>query len=947
MLLGNYLINIQNNYKKFFFSGISFDSNKIKKNNIFFAIKGNHIDGNNFISLAIKNGAKIIITEKKLQGIKKGILYIKVKNVRKTLAEISFKIYSKIPNNIIAITGTNGKSSVADFYYQILDLNNKKVASIGTLGVKSKNFKLSLSNTTIDPLKLSKILNDLKKKNIDNIIMEASSHGLDQNRLDGLFFNSAIFTNLSQDHLDYHQNLKNYLNAKLYLFKNLIKKNGHVITDEKIPEFKKIKKITLSKNLNLCLLGDKKNNFQILSHEFQGEAQLLQIRHNHSNYKIKLNLIGKIQLKNVLMAIIASIKSNIDIKKILKIISKIKPVEGRFERVGKIKNQSKVILDYAHTPDALKTCLLNIREQFPGQKISLVFGCGGNRDQNKRAKMGKIADNFADKIYLTDDNPRSESPNTIRNDIKKGIKKQKILELPDREKAISKAIHKLNTGEILLVAGKGHEVFQEIGFKKIIFSDKKTILRAIKIKNFSLSDNLKINIVKELSRENKLFFKTTLRKAQINSKEIKKNDIFFTIRGKKNDGNKFISEAFKNKASLAIVNKINKYNNIEKQIKVNDSLKFLTQSSKIYRQNINTKIIAITGSCGKTTLKELLGNSLKKLSNVSISPKSYNNKYGVPLSLFNLDQKDDYGVLEIGMDKKGEIDYLSKIVKPDVSVITNINYAHVKNFKNIKEIALAKSEIINNTKVDGFIILNADDNFFTLHKKIATRKGLKILSFGIKSKDSNIKLISIKKNGKKFKAIIKINNFKTYFLISNDFQNNILNILAALAVMSIFLDISRINKNIFFNFKAPAGRGDVSKIKVNKKNINLIDESYNSNQLSLRSAILNFDKIDSKNSKKYIFLGDMLELGKHSKNLHQSIGSIINQTGIDKVFVKGKKITTMFKSISKLKRGRILSHNSQIIDLIKNHINNNDYLMIKASNATGFNKIANYLKDLK
>lgn len=947
MLIGNYFKNLSLKYKNHFFSGLSFNSLTCKKNNIFFAIKGNHIDGNNFISLAIKNGAKIIITEKKLQGIKKGILYIKVKNVRKTLAEISFKIYSKIPNNIIAITGTNGKSSVADFYYQILDLNNKKVASIGTLGVKSKNFKLSLSNTTIDPLKLSKILNDLKKKNIDNIIMEASSHGLDQNRLDGLFFNSAIFTNLSQDHLDYHQNLKNYLNAKLYLFKNLIKKNGHVITDEKIPEFKKIKKITLSKNLNLCLLGDKKNNFQILSHEFQGEAQLLQIRHNHSNYKIKLNLIGKIQLKNVLMAIIASIKSNIDIKKILKIISKIKPVEGRFERVGKIKNQSKVILDYAHTPDALKTCLLNIREQFPGQKISLVFGCGGNRDQNKRAKMGKIADNFADKIYLTDDNPRSESPNTIRNDIKKGIKKQKILELPDREKAISKAIHKLNTGEILLVAGKGHEVFQEIGFKKIIFSDKKTILRAIKIKNFSLSDNLKINIVKELSRENKLFFKTTLRKAQINSKEIKKNDIFFTIRGKKNDGNKFISEAFKNKASLAIVNKINKYNNIEKQIKVNDSLKFLTQSSKIYRQNINTKIIAITGSCGKTTLKELLGNSLKKLSNVSISPKSYNNKYGVPLSLFNLDQKDDYGVLEIGMDKKGEIDYLSKIVKPDVSVITNINYAHVKNFKNIKEIALAKSEIINNTKVDGFIILNADDNFFTLHKKIATRKGLKILSFGIKSKDSNIKLISIKKNGKKFKAIIKINNFKTYFLISNDFQNNILNILAALAVMSIFLDISRINKNIFFNFKAPAGRGDVSKIKVNKKNINLIDESYNSNPLSLRSAILNFDKIDSKNSKKYIFLGDMLELGKHSKNLHQSIGSIINQTGIDKVFVKGKKITTMFKSISKLKRGRILSHNSQIIDLIKNHINNNDYLMIKASNATGFNKIANYLKDLK
>ena len=345
MLLGDYFSNIENNYKKIFFSGISFNSNKIKKNNIFFAIKGNHIDGNNFIPLAIKNGAKIIITEKKYQGIKKGILYIKVKNVRKSLAEISFKIYNKIPNNLIAVTGTNGKSSVADFYYQILNLNNKKVASIGTLGVKSKNFRLNLSNTTIDPLRLSKILSDLKKHNIENIIMEASSHGLDQNRLDGLFFNSAIFTNLSQDHLDYHKNLKNYLNAKLYLFKNLIKKNGNVIIDEKIHEFKIIKKISLKKKLNLCSPNNKKNNFIILSHEFQGEAQLLQIKHNNLTYKIKINLIGKIQLKNVLMAIIASIKSNISIKKILKILSKIKPVEGRFERIGSVKNQSKVILD--------------------------------------------------------------------------------------------------------------------------------------------------------------------------------------------------------------------------------------------------------------------------------------------------------------------------------------------------------------------------------------------------------------------------------------------------------------------------------------------------------------------------------------------------------------------------------------------------------------------------
>ena len=212
MLLGNYFRNIKKSYKKFYFSDISFNSSQIKKNNIFFAIRGNKIDGNNYISSAIKNGAKIIITEDNTEGLKNNILYIKVKKIRKLLSEISFKINNNRPSNIIAVTGTNGKSSVADFYYQILNLNNKKVASIGTLGIKSKKFKKDLSNTTIDPIQLSKILSSLKKQNVNNVIMEASSHGLSQNRLDGLSFNTGIFTNLSQDHLDYHKNIK-----KIYL----------------------------------------------------------------------------------------------------------------------------------------------------------------------------------------------------------------------------------------------------------------------------------------------------------------------------------------------------------------------------------------------------------------------------------------------------------------------------------------------------------------------------------------------------------------------------------------------------------------------------------------------------------------------------------------------------------------------------------------------------------
>ena len=946
MLLGNYFTNIDNSKKKIFFSGISFNSKDIKKDNIFFAIKGNNFDGNKFISIAIKKGSKIIISEKRITNPQKDILFIHTKNIRKLLAEIAFKIYKNKPNNLIAVTGTNGKSSVSDFYFQLLKLNKIKVASIGTLGVKSKNIRRNLQNTTIDPIRMGQILSKLKSQKINNVIMEASSHGLTQHRLDGLKFSSGIFTNLSQDHLDYHKNFKDYFKAKQYLFENLIRKKGNVITDETLPEFKRIKKIAISRKLKLQVLNNSKNQFQILSHSYRGEKQILKIRYYNLTREINLNLIGKIQLKNILMAIIAAKNSNISLIKILNVLSQLKPIDGRLEKIGKIKNRSKVILDYAHTPDALRICLSNLKEQFPNKKIILLFGCGGNRDQNKRFKMGKIACDYSNEIYLTDDNPRFEDPRKIRDDIKKGIQDTSIKEIPDRKKAISEAIKNLNTGDILLVAGKGHEKTQDFGKKKIYFSDKKIILDCIKLKNTNLSKNFKINIIKELSKIKNKIPLVKADKARINSKEVNKNDIFFAIKGKKNDGNKYIGEAFKNKASLVVVNKVQNKFNSKRQIKVRNTLKFMTEISKIFRQNIDTNIIAITGSCGKTTLKELLGNVLGKISSVSISPKSYNNKFGVPLSLLNLKHSDEFGVLEVGMDKKGEIDNLTYIIKPNVGLITNINYAHAKNFKNIKQIALAKAEIIKNILPNGFVVLNADDSFFKLHKKIAENNNINVISFGIKTKKANVKLFNIKKVKKAFKIKVKLNDKFKYFIISNNFQSNIYNILSALSVISIYKDVLKLNEKIFLDFRSPAGRGDHSTIKIGNKKINLIDESYNSNPLSLKSALKNYDNIDTKKYRKYLLLGDMMELGSHSKKLHQSIVPLINETNIDKVFVMGKMVREIFDNIVKVKRGRILENKSGIFELIKKDFNNNDYLMIKASNATGFNSIVNNLKGL-
>ena len=225
MKLKNFFKNINKDFRNISFKGFEFNSKKIKRNYIFFAIQGNKLDGNNFINDAIIRGARIIVSNKFKTGINKGVLYINVIDPRLALSNFANKYHKKKPKNIIAVTGTNGKSSIVNFYYQILKLNKKRVASIGTLGVNANGFKLKLDNTTVDAISINKILSNLKNKKIENVILEASSHGLHQKRLHGIKFNTSIFTNLSRDHLDYHKNYKNYFNSKLILFNELTKKN--------------------------------------------------------------------------------------------------------------------------------------------------------------------------------------------------------------------------------------------------------------------------------------------------------------------------------------------------------------------------------------------------------------------------------------------------------------------------------------------------------------------------------------------------------------------------------------------------------------------------------------------------------------------------------------------------------------------------------------------------
>ena len=443
----------------------SINSKKVNKNDIFFAIEGSKQSGSLYSSEALSKGAYKVVTSKNIRNKN----YLIVKNVKKFLAEACSVKYKEKPKNIIAVTGTNGKSSVANFYFQILKNLKINSAAIGTLGIFYKNKVKRTNLTTPDIITIHKELNFLKKKKIDNVCLEASSHGLHQNRLDGINFTAGIFTNFTQDHLDYHKNLKNYLQAKLYLFSSLLKKNSFAILDTDIPEFSIISKICKKRKIKILSFGSKGNAIKLISHYYFGKKQIIKINFLNKIYNIKLDLIGDFQIKNLFAAILASYLSVKNPDQIINVLSKIRSATGRMQYVGN-KKKSAVVVDYAHTPDALKKSLQTLAKQF-NKKVDVVFGCGGDRDKGKRYKMGKIANQFASKIYLTNDNPRSENPTSIINQIKTGCLRGKII--LDRKIAIKTAINNLNTESNLLIAGKGHENYQIINNQKKYFSDQK------------------------------------------------------------------------------------------------------------------------------------------------------------------------------------------------------------------------------------------------------------------------------------------------------------------------------------------------------------------------------------------------------------------------------------------------------------------------------------------
>ncbi len=463
------------NFKNIDITGISYNSKTTKKGDIFVCLVGEHTDGHEFALGAIENGAAALLVEKKVEGTK--VPQVVVSSTRHKIADIADRFYSSPSKgiNLIGITGTNGKTTVTHLIQKIFEENGQKCALIGTLGYKlsSNGEYRDAKHTTPQAPELQATLRMIKDvEKIDNVVMEVSSHALEQNRVGGCRFNGAVLTNLTQDHLDYHITMENYFKAKAILFKNLKEGNFAVINadDEygdrfisEVPEGVRVLTYGVRQQSDVMA---RNINFSMNGAEFTLVA-------NGKEHKVNLHMNGMFSVYNVLAAITSSIAIGIDIEIALKALQNVKGVAGRFEVVVK---KPLVIVDYAHTPDGLENVLKSAREITPKDgKLICLFGCGGDRDATKRPKMGSIAERLADKIVITSDNPRSEDPQAIITDIIAGLKSvntESIIVEPDRGTAISLLKAIANNNDVVLIAGKGHEDYQILKDKTIHFDDR-------------------------------------------------------------------------------------------------------------------------------------------------------------------------------------------------------------------------------------------------------------------------------------------------------------------------------------------------------------------------------------------------------------------------------------------------------------------------------------------
>ncbi|OFZ14315.1 MAG: hypothetical protein A2X86_05555 [Bdellovibrionales bacterium GWA2_49_15] len=763
---------------------------------------------------------------------------------------------------IVAVTGTNGKSSTVFFLNQLTSLAGIKAASLGTIGlyIGTRKIRDSLL-TTPDYFELRETLHELTDQKIEYLFLEASSHALEQDRFLDLRFQCAGWTNLTHDHLDYHGNFSNYFNSKLKILRSLSGKL--IVSPDSTLLFQQIlaaapafqDKILLARKLDLP----------------QELPSFLKVEFNYHNLCLAISVLESLGI------IFAH-----------KLLAKLQPPPGRFS-VHHMDGIGDVIVDYAHTPDGLEKVLSETRKIYFGHKLTVIFGCGGNRDKTKRPVMGQIADKYCDEIIITDDNPRFEEPLAIATDIVAGIKRTKYSILLDRRRAICDTVNSAKPSDVIVIAGKGHESYQEIKGKRHHFNDSELLESIATLK-----------MIEKVSSFTKSFGPPLMSISSgfsTDSRSISVGQTFVALVGEKFDGADYLETCLAKGIRSFIVNS-NEHNEsrIEKLfakdsdlqfILVSDTTVFLGELAKKYlqrlRQNREMVVIGITGSNGKTTTKDMLYHLLNDAmpGKVQKTLGNLNNHIGLPLTILSIKDHHDIAILEMGTNHPGEINYLCNISSPDAGIITSIGDSHLEFFGNrtgvYNEKRILHDYVMKSSRA--LFVTDGDDALLSaLPKSKAT--------YLVASKNGNIKA-----NYRTYNQI-ELTDSSESIILENNYLIGIHNFkdlaLAFTLALKLYPDKKRDLIDSAQTFRTQHNRSEV-RIENNRF---LFLDAYNANPSSMEislSSFVNYVIMKGHQLNECLFIiGDMNELGTHAQEGHQRIGRLLHSHGITNVIFIGQ-----------------------------------------------------------
>ncbi len=860
------------------------DSRTVKSGDIFICISGFASDGHDFAKAAIDNGAALIITEKYLSF---DIPQIVVKNSRKATA-ILCKYYYKDPSKqlkLIAVTGTNGKTTVTYLFHQILREMGINVGLIGTLGYKINETNFSTERTTPDIIQLNEILSKMVNAGIEYVIMEVSSHAIFLDRIAELNFCAGIFTNLTQDHLDFHKTMENYANTKFSLFDQIKENSGLAIINIDNEYGKQLfakdhfRKIGISQNdadIKITNIHPKlfETKFSLVKNDI------------YQHFQTKL--IGDYNIYNLAqtLALVQDFFPNFPIPELQNIVASLHSVPGRLQKADS-KSEVGVYIDYAHTPDALENVIKTLRKT-TSNRIICIFGAGGERDKSKRPKMFAAAQK-ADLVIITNDNPRGEDPaNIIKDIISETNSNEGFWIIRNRKQAIQTAIDVAHKGDIVLIAGKGHEKYQEINGIKHKFDDLEIAENYKPSKAGSLAVPIDVLMLEKIFGCNLNSRSELIYHVSTDSRNIKENSLFIALIGEKFDGHDYVDSVLSQKGCIAIVDKEHKMIS-DRLIQVEDTASAYGKLASIYKKLFNLKSIAITGSYGKTTTKEFVYNILSQNHSTLKTFSNENNLIGLPKTIFNLSADDEFAVFELGSNHFGEIKALSNISQADINVITSVAPAHLEFFGDEMGVFKEKTSIFRGR--NEIRLFPGDDLRF---------RDISGITFG-KNADCDYRIQNVISNQTETNFTVNNYNYK----ILTPFPENAINASIAVAIATelkfskeeisdgLLLPINISNRMQFYKFP----------------DLIVISDCYNANPSSMKAA-LNFWHDYLPKRPHIAIIGDMLELGNQTEKLHKEIGKILNSFDNVLAYSVGKhsidfSATEHFTSIEELIKSKI------------------------------------------